>query len=536
MNSDMENKCVKILLMDGDPEASDLIKGMLEEIKETRFHLVCAGKLQNGLKYLVNEHFDVVLMDLYLPDSQGLDTLTMTKSHAPGVPIIVLSNLNDKVIAIKAVQQGAQDYLLKGHMHSEMIQRVIRYAIERKQAEQELIRNNAELQEMKMKYQAILRSTPNGLCMLSSNWHILWANEAMDKILSPAGSASRLDLEIPFSVLFPDGESFQRYKRSVQNSFRTTGLNLQELQLVNGDKAPFIAEISIVRLDPSQTSGGFVATISDITERKRAEEAMKAAERQLAEQRVLSVRSDRLRSLGEMATGMAHELNQPLVGIRGLAEHLLLSMDRGWEITEEKGREKLKLIIQQSDRMTHIIEHIRMFAREAGQPDLNPVQVNDVIKSSIDLLGTHFRNRGLDLKCELKENLPLILANPFSLEEVVLNLMANARDAVEERKEKDYTYVPGEIILRTLFVVKDNVSWVKIQVEDQGIGIPADIIPKVFDPFFTTKSSDKGTGLGLSISKSIVEELGGYMEIRSSEGEGTTVSVYLPVNNTQGQK
>lgn len=527
------NKKIKILLMDTDPEATILIQRILGEIRETHYDLVCVDRLKMGLTRLLTHHFDVILMDLSLLDSQGLVTLTRTKENAPEIPIIVLSNLNDKVIATRAVKQGAQDYLLKGHMHGEMIQRVIRYAIERKQAELELIRNNRELQEMKMKYQAILRSTPNGLCMLSSNWIILWANEAMNKFLNPSHSSFRIEESRPFSLLFPDEESFQRYRKAVQNSFRIDGLDLQEVSLVKGDGASFIAEISIVRMDPSQTSGGFVATLSDINERKRTEAAMRAAELELAEQRVLSVRSDRLRSLGEMTTGMAHELNQPLMGIRGLAEHLLISIDRGWELSQIKLRDKLKLIIEQSDRMTHIIEHIRMFAREAGKPELYAVQVNDVVRSSIDLLGTQFRNRGLELKCELTDDLPVVKANPFSLEEVILNLMTNARDAVEERKEKEPDYTPEEIIIKTFLNSHNQNHKVVIRLQDEGIGIPQDILPKVFDPFFTTKVSDKGTGLGLSISKSIVEELGGLIEIESKFGRGTIANVILPIDNQE---
>jgi signal transduction histidine kinase len=230
-----------------------------------------------------------------------------------------------------------------------------------------------------------------------------------------------------------------------------------------------------------------------------------------------------------MTTGMAHELNQPLMGIRGLAEHLLISIDRGWELSQIKIRDKLKLIIEQSDRMTHIIEHIRMFAREAGKPELYSVQVNDVVRSSIDLLGTQFRNRGLELKCELSSDLPVVKANPFSLEEVILNLMTNARDAVEERKEKEPDYNTADIIVKTFLDSVNQPNRVAIQLHDQGIGIPREILCKIFEPFFTTKVSDKGTGLGLPISKSIVEELGGSIEIESEFGQGTVVSVFLPI-------
>ena len=267
--------------------------------------------------------------------------------------------------------------------------------------------------------------------------------------------------------------------------------------------------------------------LKDITELKEAEEAKRIAEQELEKQRLISMRADRLLSLGEMAAGIAHELNQPLSGVRGLSEHILIGMDRGWDLSKEKIGEKLNLIIEQADRMTNIIEHVRMFAREAGKPEVRSVNVNDVVSSAMDMVGTQFKTHGLNLNCELADGLPLVSANPFSLEEVVLNLMTNARDATEERLKEDPDS-PSEILLRTLMDRGVRKRPVKIQVIDQGAGIPPEELPKIFDPFFTTKDPDKGTGLGMSICKSIVEQFGGKIDVGSTTGQGTTVTVSLP--------
>ena len=266
----------------------------------------------------------------------------------------------------------------------------------------------------------------------------------------------------------------------------------------------------------------------EIAERNRAEEARIAAESALEQQRVLSMRTDRLRSLGEMAAGIAHELNQPLVGVRGLAEHLLIGMDRGWELAAEKLRDRLTLIVEQADRMSHIIEHVRMFAREAGKPEMHPVQVNDVVRSAMDMLGAQFRSRGLELECKLTETLPLVSANHFSLEEVIINLVINARDAVEERLKDGDLSSPPRVLLRTLLEPEGTEQHVKIEVIDWGVGIPQDLLAKVFEPFFTTKGPNSGTGLGLSISKSIIEQFSSTIHIQSTLGQGTTVIISLP--------
>ena len=272
----------------------------------------------------------------------------------------------------------------------------------------------------------------------------------------------------------------------------------------------------------------FLALARDTTERQLAGEARRKAEEELEAQRTVSMRSDRLRSLGEMAAGIAHELNQPLVGVRGLAEHVLISLDRGWEITNDKLKDRLSRIVEQADRMVHIIDHIRAFAREAGKPDLSDISVNDVVDSSVDMVGAQFRSLGVGLHTDLSENLPVVLANPFSLEEVIINLLNNARDAIGEHSGNGFV-ASVTVMTRT----NDGASGpeVAIDVQDTGGGVPDDILARIWDPFFTTKDPDKGTGLGLSISKGIVEEFGGSMAIDSRPGEGTTVSILLPAVN-----
>lgn len=288
----------------------------------------------------------------------------------------------------------------------------------------------------------------------------------------------------------------------------------------------------LVRIVPMiDSSGGVygtVHTIRDITEKKKAEEAKKKVERELDDQKARAISADRLRSLGEMAAGIAHELNQPLMGVRGQADHIMVGMKRGWDISEDKLLGKINIIIEQADRMAHIIDHVRTFASGAEGPELVPVQVNQVIKDGIGLIGAQLRFRGMDLECTLADGLPDVKANPFSLEEVILNLISNARDSLEE-KLKDGSNSHSKIItLRTLLEKKSHKKRVRIEIKDEGTGIPPDILDKVYDPFFTTKDPDKGTGLGLAISKSIIEGLGGEMDIKSKLGAGTTVAIFLP--------
>ena len=234
----------------------------------------------------------------------------------------------------------------------------------------------------------------------------------------------------------------------------------------------------------------------------------------------------------DFSAAMAHELNQPLQGVRGLAQQLAIAVDRGWDETKETVRDRAGEIVEQVDRMTHVIEHVRMFAREAGKPDLSSVDVNGVVLSSLSMLRAQCQAHGIDVECELAQNLPAVQANPFSLEEVFVNLLLNARDAVEEQNDRRPSRTPC-VLLRTELRPEDAGSSVAIEIIDNGVGIPGAVVDKVFDPFFTTKEPRRGTGLGLSISRSIVETFGGTIDIESTPGQETRVMVSLPICNME---
>jgi len=182
-------------------------------------------------------------------------------------------------------------------------------------------------------------------------------------------------------------------------------------------------------------------------------------------------------------------------------------------------------IVDQADRMSHIINHVRLFAREAGKLELEMVDVNEVVAAATSLLQAQFDSHGVILHVIREADLSAVLANPFSLEEVFLNLLNNARQAVEESPNR----LSAVVRIQTKSTNGDaGRAGVLVEVSDNGAGIPAEILGKVFDPFFTTKGPDEGTGLGLSVSKSIVETFDGQLQIESAPGEGTVVSVRLP--------
>ena len=399
---------------------------------------------------------------------------------------------------------------------------------------EELSKANEKLGESEERFRSVVETANDAIVATDSRGDIIFWNHIAETIF---GYLTDEVIGKPVTTIMPE-QFHEDHRKGMARVVSTGKSNMAgkatEVTGLRKDGGEFPVELSLAIWNAKEELF-CTAIIRDITERK-AEEARKMEEQELEKQRVLSMRSDRLRSLGEMAAGIAHELNQPLVGVRGIAEHILIGIDRGWELTEEKLRDRARTIVEQADRMTRIIEHVRMFARESGKPELRPVQINKVVKSAVDMLDTQLKSRGIELEYDLAETLPIVSANPFSLEEVIINLLINARDALEERAKTESAPAPRRILLHTLLEQSDSGEHVKIEVSDNGMGVPEEIRERIFDPFFTTKSPDRGTGLGLSISKSIVEDFRGAIEIQSRPGAGTTVTISLPVRDRRSQR
>ena len=229
-------------------------------------------------------------------------------------------------------------------------------------------------------------------------------------------------------------------------------------------------------------------------------------------------RSRRLALLGQMASGVAHELNQPIGIIRTIAQAAALDLkDNLLDISTLPDR--FAQIDQQAARMHEIITHLRVFAR-GGKEEYQPIEVNDVVRQTVAMFGEQLAQRSIALSTELSSRALVILGNKVQLEEVLINLLTNARDAVEGR--------PGAYvrISTSFYRPKRNVC---IFVRDNGPGIPQEIKEQIFVPFVSTKPSELGTGIGLYITREIVRKMHGQIYFDSGH-EGTTFKVYLPVH------
>ena len=295
-----------------------------------------------------------------------------------------------------------------------------------------------------------------------------------------------------------------------------------QMDSVGGDTLPVELRVS----ENSSKPGDFLVLIEEVREKQELEsqliqnhiELKKAFEEVKRTQNAL-IQNAKLASLGELSSGIAHELNQPLQAIMGFSQELAES-----EKLSPQGSEFMGDIVHASRKMAEIIKSLRSFAREAGD-ELTPVSVGHAVEEAIRLMSHSLMQKGVTIDFSSEREIPLISANAIQLEQVFVNLMSNARDAIESSGRKN-----GKITIR---IFKDSTD-VKATVADDGCGMPEETRQRIFDPFFTTKEVGKGTGLGLSISYGILKRFGAGIAVQSQPGTGTRFEIsFRPEGKTK---
>ncbi|MDP9491411.1 MAG: ATP-binding protein [Actinomycetota bacterium] len=243
---------------------------------------------------------------------------------------------------------------------------------------------------------------------------------------------------------------------------------------------------------------------------------MERREQELRDKQEQLIQAGKLATLGELTTGVAHELNNPLNNI-GLYVGNVIDQARLGELDDRRTIDDLEKAMEQVRKATEIISHLRTFGR-AAPVSLEHVDIDEVIERSLSLVHEQLKHREIEVNFELCPDELVLLANPIQLEQVFINLLANARDALEHSRKK-------EIRIAT----ERDGDQIRVSVSDTGAGIPPELEARVFDPFFTTKEVGSGTGLGLSITYSIVKEHGGEISVSSRPGKGATFVVLLPI-------
>ena len=243
------------------------------------------------------------------------------------------------------------------------------------------------------------------------------------------------------------------------------------------------------------------------------------------EQEQKAVEQSRLAALGELAAGIAHEINQPLHSIAFAIDNMSMAIEEN-DADKEYLQKKTKNIFADIDRMKRIIDHIRTFSRKQTGEEKEPFRINQSISNAVNMVKEQYSNHRILLETNLAENLPEVLGNLYRFEQVVLILLSNGKDAVEEKAEKAGENYQKKLTINTFQKGKN----IFMEFIDNGIGISQENIDKIFNPFYTTKKTGEGTGLGLSIAFGIIGEMEGTIEVESEVGVGTRMKLELNVN------
>jgi PAS domain S-box-containing protein len=479
------------------------------------------GTLAEAIECLDREGADVALVDLSLPDAEDLDAVTALAQHFSHLPIVVLTGLRDERTVARALQAGAEDYLVKGPGSRDTIARAVRYAIERKRGEQtrrardvaEAAKRRAEqtARELERNYRQLFDSNPYPMYVFDTGTLALL--EVNDAAARYYGYSRPELLALDVTRLCP-AEDVPALTGAVAAA--TAVDRWGPLRQVKHDGT--VVEVTITsHLLSFDGRDARCAVIEDVTAREQLERRLR--------------QSQRLESLGQLAGGVAHDFNNLLGIIIGYATmcasdlEVAAQTDPRWlTVHADVGQ-----ILQAGDRATNLTRQLLSFAR-AGVVRTEVIDINSVV-TGIEQMLRRTIGEDIEMRTELTDEPWPIRADPGQVEQMLLNLVVNARDAMP---------TGGTIAIDTAAVTVDENHdlhrrgtpvgrYMRLRVTDTGTGMSQATIDRAFEPFFTTKPQGQGTGLGLATIYGIVTQAGGHAHIQSELGVGTSFTALFPV-------
>jgi PAS domain S-box-containing protein len=550
------SETTRLLLVEDNSGDVFLLRRMLNPREPGMFALTHFGSMSEAENHLATNSVDIILLDLGLPDAHGLDAVRRAHAAAPRVPLVVLTGCDDELMADQALQEGAQDFLVKGQIETPGLLRAIRYATQRMKAEVEMQKAQeaaetadhakgallAELQAAHAETELFLRSIPSILIGVDFSGRITrWNLTASNTFGIDNHSAEGRTLD-NCGIRWLHTEMNSEISRwlTTQSIYRCENLAYER-----AGKTRFLG-LQVMRIPaPDGEQIGFIITGADITERIGLEVQLRQAQK--------------LEGIGQLAAGIAHEINTPTQYVGDNISFLKESWGAVAEFLNFCGtirseccpgpvppehleqfcrlHEKCDLeyllkeipsAIDQSmegvQRVAKIVKGFKEFSHP-GSEEKRAINLNRAIESTITV-ARHVWKYCADVVTEFDAALPLVPCLVGEFNQVMLNLIVNSAHAISDVIEERGTPEKGTITIGT----RQEGPWATISVADTGAGIPLEIQSRVFEPFFTTKEVGKGTGQGLALAHvAIVKRHQGQLSFESKVGHGTTFFVRLPL-------
>ena len=462
------------------------------------FQMVSAESLRAAASKLASEKFDAILLDTHVCDFKMLDATSEIRSHGGPLPVVVLVPQKKEELGRQSLTEGAAEYLLKETLNQELLRRTLRYVIELDQAKKAARR-------CEQRFHDLFENTKDILFTLDADGNITSLNKTGEEVMGLSRSEA-LQNNIK-SLVAPEHHGVCR--EMMQRILNEEVLPHFEIQMIRKDGQRVLLETSARPIQSGGKKEGVQGIARDVTERRNMENVVR--------------QSQKMEAIGRLSGGVAHDFNNLLCVIIGHTEVL-----SEWLGPNEPVVNNVIQIKKAADSAAALTRQLLAFSRkQVFHPralDLNAIVV-DTQKLLGRLIGEH-----IELFTSLDPNLGQVLVDPVQIEQVLMNLVLNARDAMpeggkltietsnirlEEKHETKYSFVPAG-------------RYVLFAVTDTGCGMDEETQTRIFEPFYTTKELGKGTGLGLATVYGIVKQSGGYIWVYSECGRGTTFKVYLP--------
>jgi len=503
----MSDTALRVLLVDDDEDDYIITRDLVSQIKNPRYKLDWVNNYDGALAALLRREHEICLLDFRLGERTGLELLRESRSLIGRPPIILLTGQGDHEIDLEATKAGAADYLIKGQLDVDRLERAIRYAIEGQRAKERLRRDHDLISR-------IMETSPVGIVVTDQAGKITFANHRAEEVLglTKDAIARRTCSVLDWRSTDLEGNPLAEQPSLLQQVL-ASGQVAQDVRYTidrpNG-RHTLLSTNATPLFDAGGKIDGMVVTVEDITERLMLEAQLR--------------QSQKMESVGQLAAGVAHDINNILTVIQGHAGLLLNVTPPGSDSVRS-----LKQIAAASERAASFVRQLLTFSRKqifrSKILDLNTVLQN--LQNMLpQMLGEDI---ALEIRCQ--PNLPHIEADTGMIDQIVMNLAINARDAMPKG---------GKLLIATSAVEigaahlrqhpEARTGWfASLTVTDTGCGMDHKVLHRLFEPFFTTKEMGKGTGLGLATIYGMVKQHQGWIEVQSEIGVGSTFKVFLPV-------
>ena len=519
----IENVPPSILVIDDEASIRNSFRDYLED---RNFRVLTAENGRVGIEVFEREKPDLVLVDLRMPEVDGLEVLALLKEMSPDTPLIVISGTGEITDVIEALHLGAWDYILKPFSNLSVLLHAVEKGLERarlkarsrdyqEHLKAEVQLKTAELRKSEQKYRMLAENISDVIWTTDMEFRFTYVSPSINRLWGYDSKEligkSVLDILPPDSQALTSKIFIKEIHRAEKEGFENMSRVFELEQFKKKGEKVWVEIQMTFLLDEEQRPVGILGVSRDTTYRRQLENDLRQAQK--------------MEAIGTLAGGIAHDFNNILSAILGYAQLARNTSDVDPEIQNYHHN-----ILKAGNRARELVAQILSFSRNTHK-ERRPIHILPIVQEAIQLLRASV-TASIKIDFEINADDDIVISNPSDIHQIVMNLCTNAYQAIGNHVGK----ITLKLTHKTLtpdhrFALLDLQpgEYIVFAVHDTGSGMSKETREKIFDPYFTTKSQSEGTGLGLSVVHGIVKDLKGAIRVHTEIGKGSTFQVYLPV-------